>query len=279
MMNESDLAANIEFDNRLDAYRPFFDHEWVKEFDALSVQSRVNPAAFSLILDWKGIGLVHRMPWLMIVSYKGLYEGFSETNPDFWQRLTQKFGEYVLQESKLSNMRKKELMEAVHRLGNQVEGEMVKAVSPLEPQVVWEKYLSMHEFPWSLWNSQKMAYAGLYYAYENFVQHVVGIGKRDDDYRAKRFDDLKKDFGSFFVDKDTEFCLTNDELDTIRLVRNSLTHDGGRLSSKLKNKKHGVRVSDGRLSIFPEDVKGLFDFLKVRASRIAILAKENPSFK
>ena len=278
MSQQNEPSAKIVFDKRFDSYESFFDHEWAARFGKLSDKSRLQLPAFDPTRDWKGIAVATRMPWLMVESVKSFHGGFTQTNPPFHTRLTRMFGEYVTSRSNLSNMRKKEMLEIVEQLGADVQRDMARLGPAFDPQALWQEYLGVREFGLALWNAQRIAYGAIYYAYENFVQRVVAVGRTDDSYRAKRFPDLCNDFGTLFGDALRQECLGIPEVDIARLVRNALTHDGGRVSEKLRAKQHGITVEGDELHIMPHDTRGLFDLLKARATKIAETAANLATF-
>lgn len=278
MTQQNEPSTKIAIDNRRSSYESFYDHAWGVEFGKLSDESRIQLAAFDLTRDWKGIGLATRMPWLMIESLQSFHGGFTKTNPPFYKRLTMAFGRHVTEKSRLSNMQKKELLEIVNQLGEDVQKDMEQLGSGFDPDAFWQEYLGVSEFCMALWNGQRIAFGAVYYAYENFLQRVVAVGRQDEGYRAMNIGDLRKGLEPFFGVALTRECLDDPKIEVARLVRNALTHDGGRVSDKLRKTAHGIRVEDDQLQIFPEDTRELFNLLKDRATKIAESAATNSAF-
>jgi hypothetical protein len=273
------LTSEIQYDDRLDSYASFFDHAWAKAFYDASEATRLHKAAHDLCRDWKGIALASRMSWLMVISLEGFHAGFTQTNPAFSQRFMDAVGNWVADNGKLRNMARRAILAEVKKIGAQVQEEMRVAGPPIDREKIWKEYLQVGEIPWALWASQRLAYGSLYYAYENFLQRAVGLGRGDDEYRAYKPADLKRDFDILFGSVLTRECLDDPQIEIARCVRNALTHDGGRESGKLRALQHRIRVSKGQLQIFPEDVQSLFGFLKEKALNVANAAKLVAAFK
>lgn len=278
MTHPNELFSNIAFDDRRSSYASFFDHAWAVEFDTLSDKSRIQRAAFVLMRDWKGIALSTRMPWLMIESLQSFHGGFTKANPPYTKRLASLFARYVTDRSRLSNMKKKELLEVVNGLDEQVRKDMEQLGSGFDPDAFWQEYLGISEFCVALWNGQRIAYGAIYYAYENFLQRVVAAGRQDESYRAKNLSQLREGLEAFFGASSSQQWIDAPKIEIARLVRNSLTHDGGRVSDLLRPKAHGIRVVDDELQIFPEDTRYLFNLLKAQATNVAETAATNSAF-
>jgi hypothetical protein len=278
MPDPDEIVRQIMIDIRLDSYQSFFDHAWANKFIDLTDKSRLRTAGFDLSRDWKGIAVATRMPWLVIDALKNFHIGYTKSNVPFHVQLTDRLAEYLTKDAGFSNMGKKKLLAKLHELRADVEKLMEQSKPAFDLDALWNDFLRVKEFGLALWNAQRLAYGAIYYAYENFVQRVNAAGRREDDYRAPNFDRLCKDFTSLFSDAMTRECLRHPDIDTVRLVRNCLTHDGGRVSAKLRPVQHGIRVKGDEVHIFPEDTLKLFNLLKDRALKVAQQATTVPAF-
>jgi hypothetical protein len=278
-MSRDDFKSEILIDHRLDSYKSFFDHDWAARFTEISDGTLLYEAAHNLCVDWKGIALSSRMSWLMVDSLEKFYIGYTESNPSFSQRLTQALGEFVANKSSLSNMRKKELKGIVEKLGSQVQEDMKRLPSPVEAKNVWADYLKVPEMAWALWSSQRMAYGSLYFAYENYLRIAVGIAKGDPGYRGFPSGVLRKDFADVFGEPLAVACIDDRQIEIARLARHCLTHKGGEESVELKAMGHKIQVHNGRLQIFPGDVRSLFSLLTDRVLQVATAAQSLSLFK
>ncbi len=57
-------------------------------------------------------------------------------------------------------------------------------------------------------------------------------------------------------------CWVCADVERVRLVRNVLSHSNGRETPPLKGHGHGIRVLDGVLQIFPENIRALLHTLQ-----------------
>ncbi|MCI0706100.1 MAG: hypothetical protein L0Y80_01265 [Ignavibacteriae bacterium] len=64
----------IRFDDELERYQGFFDHQWAKDFHEVIQGSKLEGMVFDLSLEWKAISCVRRWPWLMIHGIKDAIE-------------------------------------------------------------------------------------------------------------------------------------------------------------------------------------------------------------
>lgn len=109
------------------------------------------------------------------------------------------------------------------------------APSPFNKQKIWEEYLKIEGFTVCLWSSQRLCYGAVYYAYENFLRHCVSVGKKKQNYRPKP-KVFMSDFMELFGAEICNICLGDKKIEQARLVRNSLVHNGGRISSEIMKK-------------------------------------------
>ena len=71
--------TNIKLDPRIVAYKTFFDHGWAREISDLVHGTKFHDPIVSLCVNWKSIANSHVMPWLMVQSLKGFWEGFVQS--------------------------------------------------------------------------------------------------------------------------------------------------------------------------------------------------------
>jgi len=145
-------------------------------------------------------------------------------------------------------------------------------------QILWEKYLEISTFNTTLFSSQRICYGAVYHAYENFLSRCVGIAKNKPNYRAKKADSLAADLNGL-IDGAGTTCLKNSDIEFARLVRNSLAHNGGRVTPAIVSRNTTIRIIDDQLNIWPEDTKSLFDMLKNKVLWFAEKANDNPLFQ
>jgi hypothetical protein len=277
--HHGELTTNLVFDNRLASYGMFLDDAWSERFVTESDKSRLRESAFILLRDWRGTAHAFRTAWLTVHSLKWLQDDLAKQTPGFFNRFSTAFGKYVAERSKLSNMRRRELIGAVKQLGETVARSTREHPPDFDAEVAWRGFLENPQFVLSLWSTQRMSFSALFFAYENFLQRAVAVARRDDEYRALRVVVLAEDFAEVFGADLGYDCFDHPDVGVARLVRNCLSHDGGRESKKLRDTQHRIRVENGDLQVFPEDVRGLFDLLKARSMRVVERAAQLPVFR
>jgi hypothetical protein len=270
-MEGNELSSEIKIDTRRESYANFFDNAWADSFLKAASETRLGQASLDLCISWKGSAVVCRMPWLMIDSLRGFHAGYTRGTRGY-QPILAAVAKIVTLRVSLSETQRREVTQTIEGLSGQIEQELA-AVSPLDPDEIWRGYLKIPEFALSLWASMRKAYGSLYYAYENYLRAVVGAARNDDDYKAYKTSQLKEDFAAHCGDPLAVDCIDHPRIVIAREVRNSLTHNGGRLSPKLAAKPHGILVYDNRFQIFPDDVRALFALLQERALKVANAAK------
>jgi len=124
----------------------------------------------------------------------------------------------------------------------------------------WAEYIKEHAFRITLWSSLRVGYMAAFNAYETFiaqcVQQVAGV--RDLRGGGKPFkDQLKLHLGESL----TQRCWHAPDIHTVRQVRHSLSHAGGRVTDALRNVRHGVHVHDDVLQIMPADIRRAYETL------------------
>ena len=266
--------GELIYDNRLQAYLTFFDHDWANRLLGLTHGTAISQASFDLCTDWKGTANAFRMPWLMIFCMENLVKGFMQTHEPFWRRLTKAFRQYILDRvrSGLSQTKKKELIRIIDHLSEQVQEEMKQAGEPFSVDQAWAEFLTSPEFVLSLWSTQRLCYAAVYHAYENFLRRCVAVGKQDDAYRPRNAEVLKGDLDRHVVSGMGALCLGDSEVVTARLVRNSLAHNGGRATAEIVARQRTLTVKNGLIHIMPDDVRRLFGLLKDKVLSLVLAA-------
>jgi hypothetical protein len=160
----------------------------------------------------------------------------------------------------------------------------------------WDHYMQSNTFKTTLWSSQRICYAAIYHAYENFLTRCVGEALKKPNYRPRPKKDKRSPTEALGADlNDTipgagDHCLLKDErVDFGRRVRNSLAHNGGRSwpGIDVKNAEHKtddgrvhkLTVWHGKIQVVPEDTRFLLDLLKQKAFWLAEKAKDHPKFR
>ena len=106
----------------------------------------------------------------------------------------------------LTNMGRKKLQSALDRLDTKIRTALDDHRVEIDLNDMWSQYLTNDEMRFVLWGSQRLCYAAVYYAYEDFLTRCVGIAKNAPDYRMPRRPDFTKDFGDAFGEPARDFC-------------------------------------------------------------------------
>lgn len=279
-----DIIAKVRFDDRLASYETFFDHQWAKDIRKLVSGTRLEPPVDSLTFHWKSVANAHLMPWLITESLRNWARGFLLAHPPAGVQLVEAIQRRLVSElgDAVSRRCKKTLSAAVDRMARDVlaKGATAKeaAAGGIRSTDIWSEFIDQPEFVLSICGSQRLCYAGVYFAYENFVRQCTSLATGTDEveYRngfTKQREDMENVFG-----KPTTDCVADKYVNNARLVRNALVHAGGRISDELRRISHGLAVEDGVLQIMATDTSKLSEQLKSRASKLAEQAVKLPAF-
>lgn len=152
-----------------------------------------------------------------------------------------------------------------------------------EPHRRWNYYMRIGTFQTTLWSSQRICYAAIYHAYENFLTRCVGAALNRPDYRPKKRNRTPTqavgDGLNTLISGAGEYCLEDADVNYARLVRNALAHNGGRPSPEIERINTKLKIDDGQIHILPYDTRSLFDLLKQKVFWLAEKAKDHPQFQ
>lgn len=263
------MEKRIVLDERMESYSTFFDHAWSKTIYALASGTAFEEPVFDLARAWKAAANTHVLPWLMADQLKQFYAGVMRTDEPFAIKLVNAL--LIRLEQRSGGAIPDEIIELLRTLLKETAIEFglnrQKIAGAFDPQTAWREFLSLSEFQFSLWGSQRLAYGALYYAYEDFLLRVftLATGRSNYEIRSKQFG---KDFAQLFGTGLRDACWSDPQVHIARLTRHALVHNGGRLTERLRNLKHGLRITSGEIQIMAPDTRALFDLLKVRALRL-----------
>lgn len=281
-----DVIANIRIDERLESYRTFFDHQWAKDILKLVAGTKLEPQVDSLTIHWKSVANAHVMPWLVTEALKNLAEGYVLAGTPFAVQLVDVMKLRLANEigDALPPRHKKIVKAAVDRVAEDVRATSAvakeDAATRMRSTDIWAEFSRHPEFGMSIWGSQRLCYAGVYFGYESFVRACasLAIGKpTSDDWT--RSGELLRDLKAVFGEQIVNDYVADRTVNVARLVRNALVHHGGKVTEELRHISHGLAVEDGVLQIMAPDTSKLFDQLKGRALKLAQRAVELPAIK
>lgn len=260
---------NIIVEMRIEPYKTFFDHKWSDAVLEKAKGSTIYPLVFDLMVAWRGCANTHCLPWIMVHSLKTFGEEFVKNRKPPSLKLLDALSDRVEYElgHNMNLTTKKKHRQVVTQLAQSMRDEFEQNPETIDVQEVWDQYFTEDEFRMSLWGSQRLAYGGVYYAYEDAVIRCYKAVKKITDYRI-RDNEFKKDFTAAYNRELLEYCWIDDKVQVARIIRHALVHNGGRVTKDLANRTHDIEVLNGELQIMPTDTKELFDHLKHRATRL-----------
>jgi hypothetical protein len=287
-MND-ELIKHMKIDDRLEAYRPFFDHSWAEElFDIATAAPKLADIVFDLTLSLKGLSNTAAIPLSAVDVAQAYAKGHNlgrlsnsltlKLVSHLAARVCQKV---VMPEGDAASL-KTIMLDIAEEFYQKAEGKSVD----FPRQELWDGFTKVvdgeeqetpkNEFRLGLWACQRICFSGVFFAYEDFLVRCVQtqIGKR-----VRSTDkDFNKSCDDTLGHKLTSNCWTDQDVKVAKLIRNSLAHAGGRETSDLQKVRHGIVVCDGSLQIMPEDVAKLFTLLKPRIKSITEWAATLGSF-
>ncbi len=275
-----DSSVSIRIDDRLEEYRPFFDHQWAAEIDGLAAGTKLADAVFALSVHWRAAANTCAMPWLMCQSSRRQWSRYLDNQQPLSDRITTAVTDRVADAmgDDLSRAKQKKLARVIRRIGDETHEQRDHA-SRFDLDVVWRSFLEDPEFQLAVWGSQRISYGSIYHAYEHFVRGCIALGSGNPGYRGRRIHALVRDATRLFGPKIAGDCLTAQSVMAARLVRNALAHNGGRETAQLRSFPHGLVLEDGVVQIMASDTRALFDLLKTRAYKLVRKAATLPSMR
>jgi len=264
----------IRFDDDINAYEGFFDHQWAKQFSSLVESTKLNDAAFNLCAELKGISNARRLPWLMMNGLKDSIDSALNTHTPFPLQVIQGLIERIATQAEnhhifFSTQDRAALCSEVQEIESQITQELSENPANEDLNQIWSTYLQEPEFLLAIWMSEINSFRSIYFAYENFLIKVVEIATRKQGLRA---DDLNSELPQLLGEKVLRSCWTDEAIDLPRLIRHSLVHNGFKPSGELGSKYNGkFQVENGTIVIMAHHTNQLFLSVK---EKILVFATE-----
>lgn len=273
------MAKSILVDERLDSYRSFFDHAWAARVLDLTNGSKLSQPAFDLCASWRGAANTHVLPFMLIHHLKAYSEGFVNARDPFGSKWITVVRDRLIQEmgDSLCDSTAHSLEKALNKLYDECKATQAAKPYEFDEQQAWESYFSNAEFHFSLWGSQRLCFASLYYSYEFFLLTSLRLARGESSYRI-RPKVFSKDFASEFGVDLRDRCWSDSQINIARLTRHCLVHNGARLTKDLEKQHHGLDVVDGEIQVLAPDTIALYDLLKDRTLALAEHAVGLPQF-
>jgi hypothetical protein len=273
-------TVSIRIDDRLDEYRPFFDHDWAARIDRLAGRTKLAEPVFKLSVNWRAAANACAMPWLVCRASQSLWSKFLGRQQPFSERVTGAMAQRLAEEmsDSLSRAKQRKLNDAIERIGREVHQQAEEAIH-VDAQTLWKGLMTEPEFQLAIWGSLRLGYGSIYHSYEHFLRECIALAVDNPGYKGRRIHALVRDARRLFGPKVAHDCLVSPQVMAARLVRNALAHDGGRETPQLKSVAHGLTVEQGVLQIMAPDTRGLFDLLAIRALKLVRRASKLPSIR
>jgi hypothetical protein len=258
------MNKSFYLDDNLDSYKTFLDHEWAQGSSSKTTGTLLEEIFFDLQWSWKGAANTFYMPWLTVSTMVAAGLG-GAVDHAFPARYTAPLTDRLVKRMELSNMGTKKLVRELQIISEEVRAEDERP-PVVETEMVWRTMLMQSEFRLSIWGSQRLSYAAVYYAYEDFLARCYRLSTAQPDYRMGQgfSQDFRKQYGTDLRD----YCWSDPNVNIARLTRHALVHNGGRLTSVLKKlNNHGLKLRGDDIQIFPAFTKSLYELLKDRVTK------------
>jgi hypothetical protein len=271
------MDKKIILDENAASYEPFYDYEWAEALMRKAEGTQLDRTVSDLCASWRGASNTHIIPWIVMGTFKVFDEAVTKLFRTYLSHMATTMGNLLVKEmgTKLRNMQQKPLRDAVTTVSTSLHSMMNEDEFHIDVHHYWHEYLKKADFQYSIWASQRLCYAAIYYAFEDFLIRCVKLASGKEKCRTQD-KDFKAVFREHFGDELLEKCWLDPKVNVARLVRHAIAHAGGRVTADLMACKHGLDVIDGELQVLLDDTKGLFSLLKERVQLLADAALALP---
>jgi hypothetical protein len=263
--DNNQFAGTIYIDSQLDSYRNYLDDERIGNIaNQLNKESIIGKHFFILLMELRGIAYNASLPYLMPTMLETFYAGYVQSiNPrstllEFASAIVKRLSSEIPQLTK-SNRLSRKVKDRLIVMSQDYLDIDKKVPIIIDSYGIWDNLLKMPKpiFGYALWSNQRVSYLSGYSAYDNFMAIVVKDALNLERCRTTDRDfhnNVKEAFGI----KAAELAWTGDEITTLREIRNSLAHAGGKITDNLKKRNHECRLENDIIQITPKDIKQLF---------------------
>lgn len=264
MQDDKEPFGMIYIDNSLESYKDYLDSKRIKKIATRVDEDTVlGKHFFRLFMDLRGIHYNASMPYILPHSIATFHSGYTQSlNPN---RSLLNFASAIMK--RLSN----EVPQLIknRRLARKIKQRLVEMSSDyldidqkfpvIDSKSLWDNYLDMENptFAYAVWSNQRVSYLSGFSAYDNFmarvVQDALNLPKCRTTYRNFP-ENVKEAFGSEVAG----IAWTGNEMKTLREIRHSLAHAGGKVTDKLRQRNHECVLENDIIQITPDNIKRLF---------------------
>jgi len=251
---DQDIIEKALVNPNLSSYEKFFDHDWSRRIYEAVRTSPLKDALGDLMVAWRSANGSHILPWLMVESLKhyagGEIDGSILYRADYAGGVVKGIVDKL--EDKMQYRLKFDQRGALKRAVTSIEQEAhedlkkAKAATKFDVSAYWNFLINTSEFQFCILGTQRNNYCSLFFPYEDFLAAVIKT--KEPPYSSKK-EFISTAFARHFGDPVTDFCWKHEEVDLARLVRNALTHNGGRFGPDLE--KYKTRFVDATGAVQP----------------------------
>ncbi|WP_457767147.1 hypothetical protein [Cyanobium sp. ULC065] len=173
---------SVVVDQRIESYQGFLEDDFTRAaFEASDrAESRISHLILNLLTDWRSISYAVAFPALAPNAIENFHVGMASEGPLDYSLLG--FLEYVLSRLRdrvpsLTNDHalQSELRSELFRVLGDVRGLQSIRDSSVSASAIWQQYIQHHPFHLGLHGIMRLAYIGIYGAYEEFVVRCARI--------------------------------------------------------------------------------------------------------
>lgn len=282
MKTENDISVEtIYIDRQLDSYKNYLDDKQIGRIvHQLDEETVFGSHFFRLLLELRGIAYNASLPYLMPSMLHVFLDGYvkalspNSTLLNFSSAIVKRLSSEIPQLTKKQRLSRKLRDRLI--IMSQEYLEINKNLSVMDGHSIWDNLLKMPKpiFSHAVWSNQRVSYLSGFSAYDNFMGRVVKDILNLDKCRTTNRcfpDDVKTAFGK----KAAELAWTCDEITTLREIRNSLAHAGGKMTDQLRKRKHECVLENDIIQITPKDIKRLFLVITSAVEAIVDNSRDN----
>lgn len=269
------------FDSRLESYRDYLTTESAKNLaDSVGRDSVLGDKLIHLIGEWRSATYVAAFPAHSARMVESALIAFASSGSEddsvlgFGEAAITKLSQRVPDLVSEPSLRRQLLRELVNTAKD-----FLEAKSRVSPEryigSMWNELQKHHVLQMAICAAQRFAYISCYNAYEAFVVDCVATASGISSIRSST-DEFKGLLKSTFSRDIQQPCWTNSKITACREIRNSLVHKGGKPTNKLLRMKHEVLVHEGRLQVWPHDVKHLLRVLTDGGKHFVDATRDHP---
>ncbi|MBR9804239.1 hypothetical protein GYB59_22215 [bacterium] len=269
---KSPVIKEIKVDDRMESYCRFYSGEWAFELSKKTAgASKLKVLFDDLWITLKGISNMFSIPQLSVDLTEMYFRGMerhiirNSTVLELINHISARVEQRnVLSQGVLTAL-KKEMLD----ISSELKEKTKNLTLPFTRSELWDSIVKVetneehnsprNEYRLAIWSTCRICFSSLFFAYEDFFCGCIEAKTGRRPRTGKGFNELCVEV---LGDTLAEDCWCNDAIVNARLIRNSIVHAGGRVTSELENRMHGMDVIDGEIQVLPTDVKCLYNLIE-----------------